>query len=94
MRTVVHYSAESTFRASSLRTFTSPRSMRTAPWMSRSNAKPSRYAKLAEAPAQFRRARLLELRITYDLAFDRLVHGSVRIDLGDVNVRKLLAGRK
>lgn len=29
-----------------------------------------------------------------DAMVDRLVHGSVRIDLGDVNVRKLLVGRK
>lgn len=29
-----------------------------------------------------------------DAMVDRLVHGSVRIDLGDVNVRKLLAERK
>ena len=29
-----------------------------------------------------------------DAMIDRLVQGSVRIDLGDVNVRKLLAGRK
>lgn len=29
-----------------------------------------------------------------DAMVDRLVHGSVRIDLGDVNVRKLLASRK
>ena len=29
-----------------------------------------------------------------DAMVDRLVHGSVRIDLGDVNVRKLLADRK
>ena len=30
----------------------------------------------------------------HDAMVDRLVHGSVRIDLGDVNVRKLLAERK
>ena len=29
-----------------------------------------------------------------DAMVDRLVHGSERIDLGDVNVRKLLADRK
>ena len=29
-----------------------------------------------------------------DAMCDRLVHGAVRIDLGDVNVRKLLAERK
>ena len=29
-----------------------------------------------------------------DAMIDRLVHGSIRIDLGDVNVRKLLAERK
>ena len=40
------------------------------------------------------RALLPGLRITYDLAFDRLVHGAVRIDLGDVNVRKLLSQKK
>ena len=55
---------------------------------------PSRYAKLPGAVALVRRARLLELRITYDLAFDRLIHGAIRIDLGDVNVRKLLSEKK
>ena len=29
-----------------------------------------------------------------DAMCDRLVHGAVRIDLGDVNVRKLLASKK
>lgn len=29
-----------------------------------------------------------------DVMVDRLVHGAIRIDLGDVNVRKLLAERK
>ena len=29
-----------------------------------------------------------------DAMVDRLVHGAIRIDLGDVNVRKLLAERK
>lgn len=29
-----------------------------------------------------------------DAMVDRLIHGSVRIDLGDVNVHKLLADRK
>lgn len=29
-----------------------------------------------------------------DAMVDRLVHGSVRIDLGDVNLRKLLAERR
>ena len=29
-----------------------------------------------------------------DAMVDRLIHGSVRIDLGDVNVRKLLSGKK
>jgi len=29
-----------------------------------------------------------------DALVDRLIHGSVRIDLGDVNVRKLLSGNK
>ena len=36
--------------------------------------RPSRYAKLAGAAAQARRPCLLELRITYDLAFDRILH--------------------
>jgi hypothetical protein len=29
-----------------------------------------------------------------DAMIDRLVHGAVRIDLGDVNVRKLLSEKK
>lgn len=29
-----------------------------------------------------------------DAMCDRLVHGAVRIDLGDVNVRKLFASKK
>ena len=29
-----------------------------------------------------------------DAMVDRLIHGSIRIDLGDVNVRKLLSGKK
>ena len=37
---------------------------------------------MAEAPAQFRRARLLELRITYDLAFDRIVHHGRLVEFG------------
>jgi len=42
---------------------------------------------LADAPAQVRRARLLELRITYDLAFDRLVHHGRLVEFGGTSRR-------
>ena len=37
--------------------------------------------------------RLPELRITYDLAFDRIVHNAVVIEMGDVNMRELTMKR-
>ena len=36
----------------------------------------------------FRSSAPLEIRITYDLAFDRIVHNAVRIQMGDVNMRQ------
>ena len=48
---------------------------------------------MAEAPAQFRRARLIELRITYDLAFDRIVYKSYTIHIeGNESMRKRMGG--
>ena len=41
-----------------------------------------------------RRARLPGLRITYDLAFDRIVHNAVRIQMGDVNMRERTMGKR
>ena len=37
---------------------------------------------MAEAAAQARRALLRELRITYDLAFDRIVHHGRLVEFG------------
>jgi len=42
---------------------------------------------LAGAHAQLRRARLLELRITYDLAFDRVVHHGRLVEFGGASRR-------
>lgn len=39
-------------------------------------------------------ARRLGGGVQADAMIDRLVHGAVRIDLGDVNVRKLLSEKK
>ena len=41
----------------------------------------------AEDP-QLSRLQLLELRITYDLAFDRIVHNAVWLSAGEVNMRE------
>ena len=55
---------------------------------SRARCEPSRHAKLARTSALFRRSRLLELRITCYLAFDRIAHNAVRIQMGEVNMRE------
>ena len=40
------------------------------------------------------RALLPGLRITYDLAFDRIVHNAVRMQMGDAGMRERTMGKK
>ena len=40
------------------------------------------------------RALLPGLRITYDLAFDRIVHNAVRIQMGDASMRERTMGKR
>ena len=54
----------------------------------------SRYAKSAGALAQVKRLRVLGLRITYGFAFDRIVHNATWMEVGDINMRERLSGRK
>lgn len=44
---------------------------------------------MAGAHAQLRRARLIELRITYDLAFDRVAHKAHIVDMTGESYRVL-----